>query len=159
IAKGRAMEMLAFALEADKDDLEVKLQPGRILRVRIVDPDGQPIAKAWLEAKIWRQSDSPEWRGETDADGRVTWTDAPADEVRYGVYKPGFIQLTSHPLVANDVEQTLTLARELKVAGVVTDAHSGQPIERFRVVPGWLTKGMERTFWDRERAKATVWGN
>ena len=83
-------------------------------------------------AGIGRSSSGPG----PDADGRFEWRGAPRDAVLYDVFKHGYMSSRSVPLIASDREQVVTLYPELVISGRVTDAETGRPLPRFRLIPG-----------------------
>jgi beta-lactamase regulating signal transducer with metallopeptidase domain len=157
-AGGWAPHMSQFALQ-DKPvaDLDVRLDPPQTLRIRVLDPKGQPIPAAGVSAGRWRGLDILDWRATTAADGRVVWTEAPADEVAISASARGYIALNSDVrLKAGDAEHVVTLAPVLKVTGTVVDDETGKPVEQFRAIRGWTSKGSGRQtpHWSREEEGA-----
>ena len=74
----------------------------------------------------------------SDAQGRFEWPDAPTSgSIRLDVDKPTFAEVLDRIFDAGNREITITLHRPLYLHGTVTDAVTGQPIERFNVIPGW----------------------
>lgn len=150
-APGHAPLVQPFDSKKDVNDLQLKLQPGHVLRVRVINAKGQPLAGAGIAVQFWHGNQSLNWRSATDKEGRATWNEAPSDGVMYSIWGTGYVQATK-TLTAGDGEQTVTLVPQLKVTGSVVDAQSGKPIEKFRVVRGWTSKGSGRTapFWTRD---------
>ena len=58
----------------------------------------------------------------------------------YDLLKQDYMPRRKTTLTASAGEQTLILYPELKIAGRVTDARTGQPVPRFRVVKGWQSR-------------------
>lgn len=89
--------------------------------------------------RIGAQSEVP-WRStanaQTDAEGRFTWTSAPSDAFLVHVFKDEYLRRDPVSLTASDQEQVVTLDPALVISGSVTDAVTGKPVPRFRVVEG-----------------------
>ncbi|MGL4549713.1 MAG: carboxypeptidase-like regulatory domain-containing protein, partial [Gemmataceae bacterium] len=123
---------------------DFRLEPGKRLRVRVTDEDGKPV-RASFSIDFWRGTKSlyttrhpdvlpTHIPDRTNAEGLYEWSWAPADAVKYHVLAEGFLRNT-FTLTAGDGVQTVTLRRVRTVAGRVTDAKTGKPVERFRVHP------------------------
>ncbi len=115
----------------------IRLGTASTLRARVVDRAGTPVAGAYFGADTWR---GHRWslrvRIQTDAAGRITWTSAPSDAVLFDIFKDGYMRKRLLPLIASDREHVVTLDPELVISGTVTDATTGQPVPRFRVIQG-----------------------
>ena len=159
-AAGHAPDLRDLNVAEGMAELEVALEPGRVLRGRVVDTAGKPVAGATVGSDTWRKRRTLMWRTGTDSEGRFTWNEAPPDEVLGYVGADGFAMLRDLPLVAAGPEKevTFTLLRPLKVTGSVTDAETGAPVEQFTVVRGTVARGggrgEERVSWDREQTQA-----
>jgi len=112
-------------------------EPGSLLRVRVVDVRGKPVVGARVFADTWRGHRSIHFRADTDPQGRFEWRSAPKDVVLYEIGKPDYMWHRSIPLTASKREQTVILYPELVISGRVTDAQTGRPVPKFRVVKGW----------------------
>jgi protocatechuate 3,4-dioxygenase beta subunit/5-hydroxyisourate hydrolase-like protein (transthyretin family) len=62
-----------------------QVEPGSVLRVRVVDIQGEPIAAVRVTVKMWHGHRSIQFRAETDQDGRFEWRSAPKDAVIYNI--------------------------------------------------------------------------
>ena len=155
VAAGYAPDLRDVNVAEGAGDVEFKLASGRVLRGRVVDKGGKPVAGATVGADTWRRRRSLMWKTETDLDGRFVWNEAPPDEVLGYLGAGGFAMVRNLPLVAGDAEkeQVFTLARSLKVSGVVTDAETARPVEQFTVIRGTFFKD-NPVRWDRERTQA-----
>ena len=137
-ARDHAPQMKEIPLAKDLDNVEVRLAPARPLIVRTVDSQGRPLADTSVFLYGWRGLFSLSFQGNTDANGRVAWNEAPTDAANYQIRHAGYLLLMPHPLTGTGKEQTITLLPELKISGTVVDDESGKPIEKFRVTNGWL---------------------
>ncbi len=140
-AKGRAPELKNVKIEPDMPPVDFQLPPGRTIRVRVTDSNGNPIPRT----RIFFQS----WRGArcdyeldfihhyTDKNGLWAWNEAPADAVVCDICPPGGMTLARQTLVAREEEYVFTPPPLLVISGRVVDAKTKKPIGRFRVVPGY----------------------
>ena len=134
----------------------IRLGKASTLRVRVVDRAGKPVAGAYLQVGTWRGHDSllrigaqsevpwrSTWNAQTDAAGRFTWTSAPSDAMLFHIFKDGYLRMEPVSLTASDQEHVVTLDPGLVISGSVTDAVTGKPVPRFRVIQG-LDQPQER---------------
>ena len=144
-AKGFAPQFLTVSVAASNAPLAVVLKPGQMVRGRVVDAAGQPLAGAdvsydGLVANRNRMSGGRtiEWKTKTGANGEFTWDSAPAEAVRLSIRKGGYMALEWQMVQPGTTDTvTFTLGSPLTVKGSVTDADSGAPLARFTVTPGW----------------------
>jgi hypothetical protein len=187
-ARGFALASLRANLTKNPTSLRFVLNPGHVLRLRVVDADGLPVTNGGVSptssdpssslhtgfgARGGRGSDlnsgfgtrggrgsdlisfvlQPSYPFRLGTEGRVVWESAPDSELQLEIRANGFEP--TNMVVAADGEEhvvRLTSARtapSLKVSGNVSDAATGQPINRFRVhtgrfetnpsfAPGWM---------------------
>ena len=81
-ADGFAPQMIKLVVGPEAKPLEFRLEPANTLRVRAVDPNGEPLVGVSFLAYQWPADSSPafhaiRFHGLTDAEGRLAWT-APA---------------------------------------------------------------------------------
>jgi hypothetical protein len=84
----------------------------------------------------WNGHSSLDWTTKTDALGRFTWDSAPGEPVLLTMTRPGYTMVGQREFQADKGEKNVTMYPPLRVRGNVTDARTGQPIERFTVVHG-----------------------
>ncbi len=136
-ADGFAPDLRNFHPE-DQPAIEFRLGPGHTLRGKVVDREGKPVPGATVAAATWRNERSLDLRIDSGPDGRFEWRGAPADAVLYDVSKPGYVAHGGVTLSPTDTEQVITLDPELIISGRVSDAATGRPVPKFRVVRGLL---------------------
>lgn len=120
--------------------IEIRLGPAGVLRFRVMNEEGEPVARAFVALERWREewSEDVPWRAHTDSDGRVEWNGAPPlESVSVCVGASGFTYARGVQLSANGREQTVTLHRAREAVGSVVDAETRQPIPSFGVLPGY----------------------
>jgi peroxiredoxin len=151
IAKGYAPDMKEFELHETEKQHNFTLLPGNTIRGRVVDVNGNPIAKAGLCADRWRSYRMINWNCETDADGRFAWTDAPADEVQFDFYAKNYMSLRHNPLTAKDEEYEIVLHPPLIISGTVKSAETNEPVKEFTITQGLMFSANDnRIHWERK---------
>jgi peroxiredoxin/protocatechuate 3,4-dioxygenase beta subunit len=144
--------------------LEVVLKPGKVIHGRVVDLTGKPVAGAEVSYEGLADRNgifngrTIEWKTQTDANGKFTWNSAPEKPVNLNITKSGYMALEwTRVETGTTNETTFTLGNPLTVQGLVTDADTGQPIDKFKVTPGWPENGGVRL--QKREAKPGVGGH
>jgi hypothetical protein len=152
---GKATMLEIVDAAADMQPLELTMQPGGHLRIRVLDPDGKPSPKA----RVFLQ----EWKGHVnyfefdhintyaDDNGVWEWNEAPLDDIVADISPRQGMQLPRQKFKARAEEYVVTLNRPLEISGTVVDAETKQPIEKFRVVPG-TARGGGDVFWNENES-------
>jgi beta-lactamase regulating signal transducer with metallopeptidase domain len=152
-ADGRATDMKELNIEPGMGSVDFQMKPGRTVRVRVLDEQGNPVPRA----RIFFQ----QWRGRyqyfefdlvnqyADDKGVWVWDEAPVDEFRADICPPGGMTLQRQPLIAREAEYVFRVPGPLVVSGKVIDAVTRQPIKTFRVVPGGRYE-QGQMFWNRK---------
>lgn len=153
-APGCAPEQKTITVEENMHPVDFKLEPGNLLKSRIVDPYGNPIPSAQVFLQSWRGARGIFWFTRTDAQGRWTWPDAPADEAVFRITAEGYMPLEDLRLAADRDELIITLRSQVMVTGLVTDAATGQPVASFTATPG-TEYGIPGFYRWQDQAKAT----
>lgn len=129
--------------------VRVSLHPGGVLRVRMVTPNGDPIAGATLALQDGFGEGALGWDGRSDDEGRIEWRSAPpGGRFTFTAYAPGHQYARNVPLTVDGPEHTMVLHPVLVVAGAVVDATTGEPVARFKAIPG---NGREFPNFDRSQ--------
>ena len=124
--------------------VDLTLPPAHSLRGRIVDLQGQPIARANLHAH-W----SPILQQlTTDSDGRFEWKEAPRSGVQVDIYAAGFAGKTDMAL-QSDVDHEIVLIRPTVVRGSVIDRETGQPVSQYSLALAAAWKPGNPFIWQR----------
>ena len=118
--------------------LEIRLGPGYTIRGRVIDTRERPIAGARVTAELGGCGGLLAWQARTDADGRFYWDHAPTDDLCLNVEDPAqngwsIWRFAPRP---GDGEYVVVFPVPFRLRGKVTDAATGRPIERFRLVEG-----------------------
>ncbi len=125
--------------------VDFQLARGKKLRLKFVDDQGTPVPDVYVAVDKWRGVESlynhkhpnvvdVQIPRTADKDGIYEWTWAPDDAVDYRFGAKGFAS-NEASIAADDQEHVVTIHGEFEIAGTVTDAATGKPIDDFRVVP------------------------
>jgi RNA polymerase sigma factor (sigma-70 family) len=133
---GRAPELADVVVAPGMKPVELRLGPGHLIRGRVINPEGKPLDGVTVQAMDWKRHSSLDWMTKTDARGRFTWDSAPKEPVFLTLTRPGYTMVGQREFQADKDETNVTLYPPLRVRGKVTDARTGQAIERFTVVHG-----------------------
>jgi len=150
-APGYAPEMKQFIVTRSPDPLVFDLQPGHMLTGRVVDEQGKPIRGVTIFMDTWREARTLDVHLTSDADGRFTWVEAPADAVYADIYKPGYADNRRVAISAEGKNQVV-LRSPTVVKGTAVDAKTGKPVPAFRVVTGIGWGNANRISWQRPSA-------
>ena len=128
------------------------MEPGSLVRGKVVDIQGKPVAQAWFGVETWRGQRSIHFRVNTGKDGGFEWKNAPKDVVLYSAGKFGYMSSRHVALSATDREQVVTLHPELVITGRVSDADTGRPVPKFRLIRGHQGGEPDKTYWAENEA-------
>jgi beta-lactamase regulating signal transducer with metallopeptidase domain len=132
--------------------LNISLQPGLVLRVKVLHEDGTPAAGLEVGVDTWNQLRTLRFGTHTDSGGRFVWNGAPPEPVTFnfvGTRNGEF--LAGLPLTAQDGEQVILLKPALRLLGSAVDASTGKPIKPLRVVPARIFSA-DDIYWENESA-------
>lgn len=150
-ADGYATITIEADLTTNLGPFHLVLKPGKLLRLQVVDANGNAISNAsvflnnlppsMITAPPSVQAD---FERRTDVEGRVEWDGAPDDDLKFDVDANGYARSSIH-LRADGQEHTITLSHSssLTLFGSVTDAATGRPIPTFRIIVGWPTTNFQ----------------
>ncbi|SIO58256.1 RNA polymerase sigma factor, sigma-70 family [Singulisphaera sp. GP187] len=146
-AKGHAPDLKRLPAVQGRERVDFQLLPAQPFFGRIVDRQGRPVAGARIVADTWRGCRTLNTKFTTDAEGYYRWDDAPADEVLIDIWKGGYMPIRKRPMTASPEEVEIRLAPMLRVQGSVVDAESGQAVESFKVIPGYVIGDSQSPYW------------
>ena len=152
-AGGYSPDLKEITVGEQNAPLEFKLGPGHTLKVRVMNADGQPIANATCAVATWRGYRALEYRLATDADGRLTWNNAPDDAMLCDILHNDYLQIRNRPLRAGNDEIVVTMQPKLEISGVVVDADSGVAVPKFQIRIGQRFPGQHEVYWHGEEAQ------
>ena len=145
--KGYQPMTLKVPAEPGAPPVEFRLAPGRMLRGRVVDPEGKPIAGAHLIIPSYGKHKGVFFRKWTDAQGRFEWDSAPDEPVAFSIGAEGYVWTDPFPLTAGDKEAVIVLKPEVAVHLRVVDAETGKPIPQFAFQIGTAKPGTQDFRW------------
>ena len=146
-ASGHAPQLHAFTLGSTPAEVDVAMGPPQTLRGTVVDPAGQPIVDAYVFVDGWRDTRTLTATLRTDAEGRFSWDDAPADEVKLDVLANGYADNRGVTATVGG-ENRITLGQPLVVRGTVVEDATGDPIDAYDVIEGIAREG-QPIYWNR----------
>jgi len=142
-AKGHGPETARVDIHAGMASVDFQLPAPKTIRVRVVDGAGKPIPKSRIFFRTWRANDYGYGLGlqltYANEQGVWEWNEAPADSFVADICPPGRSYLSDQTLMARDEDYVFTFtdaSLPAAIFGSVVDRVTGQPIPRFRVVPG-----------------------
>jgi thiol-disulfide isomerase/thioredoxin/uncharacterized GH25 family protein len=145
VAQGWMPKMRKLDVGPGTQPADFQLHHGKKLRIKFVDGAGKPVPQVAVYVSKWRQAESLysyrhpnvitlELPEKANDEGIFEWTWAPDDAVEYRFGKRGYAETTAS-IVADDQEHLQTIHSALNIGGTVSDAKTGKPVEKFRVVP------------------------
>ncbi len=151
-AAGYAPEMVSVVPQSST--IVVQLQSGSFVHGQIVDDTGNPVARANVRARRWRETDDRlHLQTLTDAEGRFQLQDVPTDSVEYDVSREGYMSVSGFSMSPSNREYHLTLWPVVRIVGTVVDAANGKPLDQFVLIPGTDRENGRTTFWHRWAAR------
>jgi len=162
VARGWMPALKKVDITPGMKPVDFRLEAGKELRLRVVDRSGKPIPAFNVSIDKWRGGQSlynhrhssvldTQIPFKTDETGLYLWSWAPADSVKYRLWKEGYAS-QEVDLTATGSEQTVTLQSILRISGKVTDATTGRPIENLTAIPV-IDSGPSRLFVERQHKK------
>ena len=152
-AQGYAPQFLPVSVTTDQpqqnQQLEFRLEPGKVLKLRVVDDRGNPLEGVMVVTDTWRGYRTLEYNRRTGSDGTLQWDSAPADTVLFDLLKQGYMAARNTPLTASAEVQIVTLHPELVISGRVLDAQTKKNVKSFRIIRGQNQANSETTYWRR----------
>jgi peroxiredoxin/protocatechuate 3,4-dioxygenase beta subunit len=138
--------------------VEIRMtEPGSVLRCRVVDTKGKPVAGVRVGANGWHGYRSIQFQARTNDDGRFEWRSAPKDAVDYNIAREDYTWV-SPSLAASEREHTVVLYPILVISGRVTDAETGRLVPKCRLVRGRRLKERDEIHWFENESVELVSG-
>lgn len=153
-AKNHAPWMDTLSVDGPRTDIKAIVAKPQPMLLRVVDQQGKPLANSRVFLQRWNGVDALWWDAHTDADGRLTWVEAPPNGATYDISHAGQIQVVYQPLNGGPQLQTVVLKPEITVKGSVVDQDTGRPIDHFKVIAGWTSRNSPINWNDNTRDPA-----
>ncbi len=135
-APGQAPGAAMVKVETAIPQVEIRLGRPRPLKVRVLDPEGRPVAGVFLDVARWNQYRCLGVLLWTDDAGRARWDDAPDDELILNASARGYFRVLQESVQPSDEETVFTLQPAVTISGTVRDAETGDRIKRAQVEYG-----------------------
>ena len=140
IAQGFSPDKQFVDLKVGPRKVDFKLKPGKSLKLKFVDQDGNPV-HTYLSIRSWRSGEAllPPGRSitgipkQSDDKGVYEWSWAPEETIRFRA-EANDHQMTDFSVVADGTLQTILIRRIPLIRGTVLDTTTGKPIEKFKVI-------------------------
>lgn len=133
---GYRTKSVTFEVGGDAADAKITLSPAKPLKLRLVGDNGIPLANAELQTNPNPSDQILNWKGVTDAEGRVEWATAPDAPVDLWMMAKDYPHRTQK-LLADGTEQVIRFRKgadkSIHVHLRVVDAESGAPVPSFEV--------------------------
>jgi hypothetical protein len=148
IAPGWAPQLRKVKLRAELPPQDFRMEPGKPIRLRIVDSAGKPLPRAYVSITGWKGIRSLQWAHNpnhpkvpdtkipirANAEGVWEWSSAPDDPVKLQIGFKGFAE-TGMEIAGGAPLRTVTLKAEHRITGRVTDAVTGKPMASLTIIP------------------------
>ncbi len=132
----------------------IRLEPARKFTLRVVDPEGKPIAGARIMSEFMPGDQSLRINEIKDANGIFENAEFPPGNWRMTAGKGGFHGKSIVVDAARKNDETLVLNREIVAEATVKDAVTGKPVESLRIFQ--LTgeaNGRSRLWFDKNQGE------
>lgn len=122
----------------DSEQLKIRLSPGRVLRIKVVNSEGKPVKETRIAlskingARVMSHKD-----GTTDENGVWEWKEAPDGTLAFDVLAEGYAIVRDREVKVDGAEHVVKLAPVIKISGFVADAQTHLPIPAFKAIPGY----------------------
>lgn len=133
-APGRATVSTIAQVKEGMDEVRLVLPPARPLSVRVIDDAKQPVKGVAINLDTYRtEAQILDWAGETDADGRAVWTNAPLVPVTFYTWSEKLAVQRKFRAAGGDAEKTLVLGQRagetVRVKVKATDVATRTPVK------------------------------
>jgi uncharacterized GH25 family protein len=146
-AKGRAGQLRELEIGTMVASVDFQLQPGKTLRLRVLDEAGRPVPKAqvslWGDFGPFDAFEVDQAPLKTDTDGVWEWHELPREKMILSIHRPEGMMLGWQSVTARPAEYVFRIPSELVITGRVVDADTKQPIHNFRFTRGYRTNGRQ----------------
>jgi hypothetical protein len=145
-APGYAPAELILGFRTKIDPVEFHLARGRSVSCRVVDTAGKPLERAWTVVHPLPGNVRYDiWLEDTDEQGSFQIPNAPKNDFKLTVGRAGYIAVRNFAVGQSEDEVVVTMRREMRVDGTVTDAKSGKPVPNFEMAAVYSSQSRTRT--------------
>jgi beta-lactamase regulating signal transducer with metallopeptidase domain/uncharacterized GH25 family protein len=132
-AQGRGPGVRSVKIDTAVPQVEIALDRPHVLKGRVVDSGGKPIAGAFVNPDTWRGFRCLRAFFWTDTDGRFRWDDAPNDEMSVNVNAQGYRGVFMQRVTPSGEDVVFTLKPSLSIRGKLTDAQTKKRVDNATV--------------------------
>lgn len=112
--------------------LRLCLEKACVLRGRVVDPQGSPLAGVAVTTGFSMRDRLPQLHRITNYAGQFLWRNAPSGEIALSFStNDGRWMIKDETVQASSEEQTITMSPAMSVRGTVVDERTGEPVNNF----------------------------
>ncbi len=137
-AEGRTTVTVVAQVEPGMPEVRLVLPPAKPLRLRVTDNEGKALAGASTRIDNYRtEAQILDWEGETDAEGRAIWSNAPTVPVTFFVYSEMLVASRKVKALAGEAEKLIVLSQTAgeKITARINavDSATRQPVKVLKV--------------------------
>ena len=133
-APGYAPEQRAVDIEPNPESLEFHLNPGRTIKCKVINNQGEPVVGSWTVFEPFADNRYYSvWLDDTDSSGEFEIPNVADHDIKLTVGKEGFLTIRDYVIGPSETQVTVEMMRALTIQGTVTDAVTGQPIPNFEI--------------------------
>jgi peroxiredoxin/protocatechuate 3,4-dioxygenase beta subunit len=140
--------MQAITIGREPQRITLTLTTPSTLSGRVIDPAGKPVARATIQVKSWRNSETLAHELTTGEDGRFAWNEAPSDELKVNVHAERYTSKEGVALLAGRPNE-IVLTPPTAVKGTVVDGETGEPVGEFSLLVGARWQAGDGLVWLR----------
>jgi hypothetical protein len=79
--------------------------------------------------------------------------EAPADEVLFDLYKPGYMRISSFGMTSKN-DYVITLLPPFRISGTVTSSDANRPVNNFKITQGIYRENFDQILWQKYGSSA-----
>ena len=122
-APGKARDFQEVRVEPDMKPVDFVMKPGGKIRIRVVDHQGNPVAKTRIFFQRWRGHvdyfEFEDVNQYANTNGVWQWDEAPLDEIKADICPPGGMQIPYQSFIARNEEYVVHTLPRLVIYGSV----------------------------------------
>lgn len=144
--EGAAPQIQQVDIGPNMPPIVFNLEPANTIRARVVDINDTPLKDVYARTLSWHGFSSLNFEAKTDANGFFQWTGAPADEVLFDLYKPGYMRISNFGMTSKN-DYVITLLPPFRISGTVTSSDPNRPVNNFKITQGIYRNDSNQILW------------
>jgi len=150
----------SFPVGKEPSPIDFRMKPaGKPVTIKIVNKAGRHISGFYLAIERWGDIRMPDdalltggSRPRTDTTGRWTWVEAPDEPIVFDMFfNDRHMDVRNKTVVPRDEEYVFVSEDPLNITGKVTDAETGEAIQKFNVYFGRKYPNNPQIYWEIKR--------